>query len=119
MRALGGASDHSPVWCSEIVEWLSEYRVYVVRGKIVGTGHYAGDASKCLDRGQVDEAVACFEASGDAPGGYGIDFGVLSTGQTALIEVNDGYSLGSYGLADDLYTDLIIARWAEMTNLRE
>jgi hypothetical protein len=32
--------------------------------------------------------------SGLAPAGYGIDFGILSTGETALVEVNDFYSLG-------------------------
>jgi hypothetical protein len=114
LRVLGGASDHTQVRCSEVVEWKTEYRVYVVRGRIVGVGHYMGDAHLDIDRAQVEEAVAQFEASGQASAGYGIDFGVLSSGETALIEVNDGYSLGSYGLDDDLYTELIVARWCQL-----
>lgn len=115
LRALGGASDHMQVICSDIVEWVSEYRVYVVRGQIVGMRHYLGDPQVPVDREQVEEAVVVFEASGDAPAGYGIDFGVLRTGETALVEINDGYALGSYGLEDDLYADLIIGRWCQMT----
>jgi hypothetical protein len=114
LRALGGASDHMRVVCSEVVTWKSEYRVYVVRGRIVGTCHYLGDPACLLDEKQVKDAVAAFENSGESPAGYGIDFGMLSTGQTALVEVNDGYSLGSYGLEDGPYTELIVARWCEL-----
>jgi hypothetical protein len=45
--------------------------------------------------------------------GYGLDLGVLSGGQTALVEWNHGFSLGSYGLDSSLYTELILARWCE------
>jgi hypothetical protein len=53
-------------------------------------------------------------ASGEAVAGYGLDVGVLGTGQTAVVEVNDGFGLGSYGLEAAVYTDLILARWAEL-----
>jgi hypothetical protein len=65
----------------------------------------------------VRDAVAAYQSSGVAPAGYGIDFGVLSTGETALVEVNEGYGLGSYGLDDAAYADLIIARWCELVRL--
>jgi hypothetical protein len=114
LRMLGGASDHTAVICSEVVEWRSEHRVYVARGRIVGIQHYHGDPDVAPDRRAVDEAVAAFQASGEATAGYGIDFGVLTDGATALVEVNDGYSLGSYGLNDDVYTDLVVARWSQL-----
>ncbi len=116
LRALGGASDGAAVVCSEVVVWKSEYRVYVVRGRIADVRHYAGDPACAIDQKEVRDAISCFEASGEAPGGYGIDFGVLSGGQTALVEVNDGYSLGCYGLDDGLYTELIVTRWMELTS---
>lgn len=43
-----------------------------------------------------------------------MDFGVTEDGRTILIEVNDGYSLGAYGLEPTLYTRLLTARWAEL-----
>jgi hypothetical protein len=38
----------------------------------------------------------------------------LAQGDTALIELNDGFSLGSYGLDRSVYADLILARWTEL-----
>jgi hypothetical protein len=40
--------------------------------------------------------------------------GSWGAGQTALVEVNDGFGLGSYGLEAGLYLDLVLARWAEL-----
>jgi hypothetical protein len=92
---LGNASRRQPVWCSDVVHWISEYRVYVVRDCIVGIDHYDGDPAQSLDLDVVTTALAAFRASGEAPSAYGIDFGVLSSGQTALVEANDGYALGA------------------------
>jgi len=114
---MEGASAKMPVYCSEVVRWLSEYRIFVMYGRIVGIQHYAGDPAHVLDERVVAEAVQTYQGSGEAPAGYGIDFGVLNSGQTALIEVNDGFSLGSYGLDRSVYTDLTIARWCELTGL--
>lgn len=47
---------------------------------------------------------------------YGINFGVTSKGETLLVEVNEGYALGCYGLFPDFYAKLIITRWAELTD---
>jgi len=118
LRALGGASDQMEVVCSEVVNWKSEYRVYVTQGRIVGLKNYLGDPGAEVDRQQVEHAVATFESSGQATAGYAVDFGVLASGQTALVEVNDGYALGSYGLDPQLYTDLIAARWCELMRAR-
>ena len=51
-----------------------------------------------------------------APAGFGIDFGVLLDGRTVLVEMNDGYSLGSYGLNAVEYSELLEARWAQLAN---
>ena len=59
-------------------------------------------------------AVSQSRESCQAPSAYGIDFGVLSSGQTALIEVNDGYSLGAYAIEAKSYTDLLMTRWHEL-----
>lgn len=111
---LKGASLQTPVFCAETVHWLSEYRVFVINSRIAGIKHYWGDEHVHLDLSEVEEAIRRFETSPERTNGYGIDFGVLQNGETALIEWNDGYALGSYGLDDELYTDLIIARWEEM-----
>jgi hypothetical protein len=112
---LKGASKATQILCSEVVEWLSEYRVFINRGEIVGVTHYAGNPSITIDQGIVVDAVRILERSRQTTAAYAIDFGVISTGQTAIVEWNDGFSLGSYGLDKTVYTNLLIARWCEIT----
>ena len=108
------ASHKTLLYCSEIVQWKSEYRIYVTDGKIVGIRNYAGDENVKLNMNEVYQAINVLEKSDERTAGYGIDFGVLSNGETALIEWNDGFSLGSYDLEKEKYTDLLIARWLEL-----
>ncbi len=61
----------------------------------------------------MEQCIAQYKS---APAGYAIDFGVTDKGQTILIEVNDGYALGSYGLFYLDYVKLLSARWAELTS---
>ncbi|WP_063915440.1 ATP-grasp domain-containing protein [Nocardia salmonicida] len=114
VAALGNVSRRQRVWCSEVVRWAAEYRVYVVDQRVVSVDHYDGDATVLLDTTVVEAAVAAYGSSGTAPSAYGIDFGVLATGETALVEANDGYALGAYSIDADAYTELIIGRWNEL-----
>lgn len=113
---LGGISKKAVLLCSDVVEWLSEYRVFVIKGKIVGIQHYSGDTELDIDKTVVNTAINILENAGEATSAYAIDFGLLSSGQTALVEWNDGFSLGSYGLDRSIYTDLLITRWIELSN---
>lgn len=54
-----------------------------------------------------------------APAGYAVDFGITDKGETLLIEVNDGYAFGCYGLLNIYYSKLLSARWAELTDTRD
>ena len=108
---IGGVSSQEPVYCSEVVEWVSEYRVYVVEGEIRSVDHYAGDGDQKLDLSVVEDALTTLAEGERALAGFGIDFGLLSTGETALVEMNDGFALGAYAISARDYTDLLIARW--------
>ncbi len=111
-------SGSTQVYCSHVVEWISEYRIYVNKGQIVGIKNYDGDEEVKLDLKVVENAIRDFEQSDERTDGYGIDFGVLKNGDTAMVEWNDGYALGSYNLDKELYTDLILSRWNEiLTNV--
>lgn len=113
-HVVGDTSLREPVWCSTVVAWRSEYRVYVVGDEVVGIDHYGGDASVPLDGQTVADAVAEFRNSGEAPAAYGIDLGVLSSGETALVEANDGFALGAYRIGSEPYGRLLFARWREL-----
>jgi hypothetical protein len=111
---LDGISKQSKIYCSSLVDWLSEYRVFVNNSKIVGVRHYQGDSRLQLNINEVENAIADFEKSAENTVSYGIDFGVLMNGETALVEWNDGFALGSYELDQEIYTDLILARWQQI-----
>ena len=63
---------------------------------------------------EVEEAVTIFENSNEKTAGYGIDFGVLLNGETALVEWNDGMALGNYGITPNDYAELFLARWEQI-----
>jgi len=126
---LDGLPRSTPVHCSELVDMVSEYRVYVVDGAIRSICQYRGPPSAgamTLDKGIVDEAVRALSDSIETRDltGYGVDFAVLKIKRpkgegedyvTCLVEVNDGYSLGRYnGLSGKDYTDLLVCRWARV-----
>jgi hypothetical protein len=117
--AVEGISRREPVWCSEDMTWKTEYRVYVIGETILAMDHYSGDSSLTLDRSTVEAALRDYRSSGTAPAAYGIDFGVLSTGETALVEANDGYALGAYEIDTASYTDLLFTRWRELLEMRK
>lgn len=100
------------VLCSEVVSFVSECRCFVRYGKILDVRHYRGDWRVRPDPSVIEKAVHDFTSS---PAGYAIDFGLTDKGSTLLIEVNDGYALGCYGLFYLDYAKLLSARWAELT----
>ncbi|PTT70718.1 hypothetical protein DBR25_18015 [Chryseobacterium sp. HMWF001] len=108
---LESFSKDTELYCSSVVEWLSEFRVFVNQSEIVGIKKYSGDKNLKLDMDTVKTAIKDFENSDEKTSAYGIDFGILNNGETALVEWNDGFALGSYGLDKEIYTDLILKRW--------
>ena len=104
------------VYCSEVVNFVSEWRCFLLYGQIVGIKFYFGDSNIEADTDTIHAAV---EAYPNMPAGCAFDFGVTDDGRTLLVEMNDGYSLGVYGLEDELYARLLSARWAEMSGTED
>lgn len=104
------------VLCSEILDIRAEWRAFVRYGRILGVKPYKGDWRIHYDSKIIETAINEYK---DAPKGYAIDFGVTADGKTVLIEVNDGYALGSYGLMEIDYAKLLSARWAELTGTQD
>ena len=105
-----------PVWCSEPVHFETEWRCFVRYGKILDVRRYRGTREQMPDSDIIKRAVQDYE---NAPAGCSLDFGLTNDGRTLLIEVNDGYSLGCYGLFYIDYAKLLAARWAELTGTED
>ena len=109
---LGGGVDDIDVWCSEYVHFISEWRLWVLNGEIVGLNPYGGAWDVFPDVEVLRKAVRAYTS---APRAYALDFGVTDDGRTLLVEVSDGYGLMSYGLNARLYVQILLTRWKEMT----
>lgn len=105
-----------PVLCSEIVDFRREWRVFVRYGNIVDVRPYSGDWHYQYDPDVIEQAVAHYKSD---PAGYAMDFGVTEDGRTLLVEVNDGFALGSYGIDPVEYAKLLSARWCELVGIHD
>ena len=93
------------------VEFVSEWRASVLRGRVLNVAHYRGDPLVFPD---PDAASAALPSP---PRAFAMDWGVTAEGRTLLVEINDGSSLGNYGVPTHLYVAMIEARWREFMGL--
>lgn len=109
---LGQLSKNTDVFVSSYVKFDAEYRAYVYKGKIVDVFRYWGDNWKInVNADIVDKMVSVLN---NMPIFYSMDVGIDNKGRTLLIEINDGYALGNYGLAPIDYAKMSLDRWQEI-----
>ena len=112
LRALPVTSSATPVWCSDVIEMVSEYRAFVRHGEIVGIQYYDGDPGETPAPDGVQGILD--EVRESLPAGCALDVAVRGDGRVVLVEANDGFALGRYGLDSGLYVDVLLARWTEL-----
>lgn len=105
--------EDTPCLIADEVHFVSEYRCFVKDDAPVGVKHYRGDSFVALDKAVYNKAIKC--CKGKMPRAYCLDLGVTEDGQTLLVEANEGYALGSYGLNSLTYSRFLEARWEELT----
>lgn len=116
VTSCGTNNTNPEVICSELVDFKAEWRVFVRYGEILDVRPYGGNWRYAFNPTTIEQAIKDFEG---APAGYGIDFGITADNRTLLVEVNDGYALGSYGLQHNLYAQLLSARWSELMGVAD
>jgi hypothetical protein len=104
------------IWCSEIVNFKTEWRCFIRYNSILDIRQYKGVWDSTLDLTVIQNAVNDFISS---PNAYALDFGVDENNNMKLVEVNDGHSLGSYGISSTNYAKFLSARWAELTKTKD
>lgn len=99
-----------------VLDIVSEYRCYVSNNKIIGMKHYSGDPLVFPNA----EFIKSCKKAGDQLNyhSYVLDFGVLDDGKTILVEPNDGWAIGNYGLEPQKYYLFVRDRWLQMTGIR-
>lgn len=98
-------------YVSEPIDFLSEYRVFVHKGEIKGVKHYQGNFDDYIDIGYVRYMIDDYK---DSPIAYTLDVGYSNKWGTTLVEVNDMWAIGSYGLKGKDYVRMVIDRHFEI-----
>lgn len=99
------------VFCSEPIEnILSEWRCFVLNGKILNCSNYSGNPLIFPDKNKIDILLEKYYG---APSGYSLDVCVSNNG-TNLIEINDGWAIGNYGCDPQDYFKILKSRWLEL-----
>jgi hypothetical protein len=104
------------IWCSDIIHIVTEWRCFVRYNNLLDVRYYKGNWDSQLDLKIVNDAILKYK---NQPAAYCLDFGVDSDGKHYLIEVNDGHSLGTYGMGAISYAKFLSARWSELTDTED
>ena len=65
------------LYCSEVVQFVSEWRCFLLYRRIIGVRYYYGDPEIECNRNTIDSAVRAYP---DMPAGCALDFGVTDDG---------------------------------------
>ncbi|WP_336689779.1 MULTISPECIES: ATP-grasp domain-containing protein [unclassified Chryseobacterium] len=104
------------VLCSELIDFKTEWRCFIRYNKILDIRRYKGAWNTKIDVETVESAIQSFISQ---PRAFALDFGINEKGETILVEVNDGHSLGTYGLSSTHYVKFLSARWSELTETED
>lgn len=89
---------------------LSEWRCYVLNRKVVDSHCYSGDFRVTPDWKFADHTA--FQQR-DFPSAYVMDLAVFSM-RTAVVEFNDMWAIGNYGMDNTLYLRMLRQRYFEI-----
>jgi hypothetical protein len=104
--------DDTEVYITAVLpEIASEYRCFVHEDKLVGIQHYLGDFKIFPSIHMIEDMISSYKSSNCA---YTLDVGVMEHGSTVLIEVNDMWAIGSYGMNAKDYTLACVRRMREI-----
>lgn len=90
---------------------ICEERCYVHKGMIVDIRNYAGDFAVHVDVKWVQSLLN--DLSG-LPVAHTLDVAVLADGQQVVVELNDMWAIGNYGMENGLYFQLLKDRYFEI-----
>lgn len=111
LQGFDNLNNETKVWFSEPINFISEYRCFVHNQKLVGIKHYTGDFKLFPNIETIENMIKSYK---EANCSYTLDVGVDEKGRTLLVEINDMWAIGSYGLEGKLYVRMCVDRLIEI-----
>lgn len=106
--------NRTEILVSEILKPIkSEYRFFIENNISIYGCCYKGDYTLVPDFKYIEKIIDSYKNS---PCAYTIDVAILENGETTLIEVNDFWAIGSYGLDQITYARMLEKRYKEIIN---
>ena len=93
-------------------EIISEWRIYIYNGIIEDARNYSGDFM-VIPKKEYIESVLLNDCKG-FPIAYTIDVAVLDNDKLEVVEFNDMWAIGNYGIPNDIYLKLLKRRYFEI-----
>lgn len=122
----GNYSENYEVLVSEPLDICAEWRCSIIYDKIVDVRPYgaldSNDKKHYMyhyDPYVLDKMLQTFVKWEERPAACSMDICVTKDNRTLLVELNDAYSLGSYGLPAIYYAKLISARWSQLLGVKD
>lgn len=105
------------IWISNVVNFVSEYRYYIQNGEIIGYARYDELEEENVPEPNLQiiknyiNLLNCLYKWDNKP--YCLDFGVLDSGDTVMVECNEAWAIGLYGdaLKPKEYLKFLISGW--------
>lgn len=99
---------------------ISEWRIYVHNHKMVDARNYSGDYCEMFNRTYANYVIN--QNKSDFPIAYTMDIGIfeeedgVQLPENVVIEYNDMWAIGNYGIPNDLYIQLLKDRYFQIRN---
>lgn len=93
-------------------ELVSEWRLYIQHNKIIDSRNYSGDFMISPNYEYATTVIA--ENKKTFPCAYTIDIGILESGENVVVEFNDMWAIGNYGIPNDIYLTALKYRYFEI-----
>ena len=106
--------ENCDVFVCDPIEILSEHRVYVHNKKAIYSCNYSGDFRISPDFSYADKLIDAYK---EQPIAYTIDVAILKDGSMTVIEFNDFWAIGSYGLYCLNYAEMLLDRYCEIVSI--
>lgn len=105
---------HQEVYCSDVIDIRSEYRIFIRYDRILDVRPYHGDYHYAIDTSLVDSVMDAFRRWDGRLSACALDFAVTAERKTVFLEFNDAYSIEAYGLDPCVYAGFLAARWTQL-----
>ena len=116
--------NNTKLFCTQVLDDIvSEWRCYVLNGKVFACVNYAGDPLNFPNKSAINLMLSNLEGEWKkSPVAYSLDVAICieevrepyNYNTTRFIEVNDAWALGYYGGDVELYTKMLDSRWKEI-----